>query len=295
MDAHFVIQGDICHSKSPSELETMADGYLVCENGKSAGIFAELPERYAHWPRIDHTGKLLLPGLVDLHMHAPQYAFRALGMDLELLDWLGAHTFPEEAKYADPDYARKAYSALVSDLKRGPNTRICLFATIHAPATLLLMDMLEESGLPCFVGKVNMDRNAPDSLQEDSAEASIEATRGWLSTVEGRYRNIRPILTPRFIPACSDALMRGLRNLQKEYNLPLQSHLSENPGEVAWVRELCPESAGYGDAYARYGLFGEDVPTIMAHCVWSEDAEIELLRARGVFVAHCPQSNRRSI
>jgi guanine deaminase len=157
------------------------------------------------------------------------------------------------------------------------------------------MDLLEESGLVSFVGKVNMDRNCPENLREaepgkTGAEASLTATREWLEQC-GAYQNTRPILTPRFIPSCSDELFRGLAELQKEQALPFQSHLSEQKKEIAWVRELCPESESYGGAYARWGLLGGEVPTIMAHCVWSDDDEMHLLAERGVFVAHCPQSN----
>ncbi len=240
---------------------------------------------------MDRRGRLIVPGLCDLHMHAPQYAFRALGMDLELLDWLNTRTFPEEAKYADAAYARAAYDMFVRDLQRGPNTRACLFATIHTRATVMLMEMLERSGLVTLVGRVNMDRNGGENLCEAGARESAADTRLWLAEIAGRFKNTGPILTPRFIPSCSDELMRELAVIQRETGLPVQSHLSENPGEVAWVAELCPDSAGYADAYLRRGLFGGDAPTVMAHCVWSDDAEIELLRSRGVFVAHCPQSN----
>jgi guanine deaminase len=218
-------------------------------------------------------------------------------MDLELLDWLSSRAFPEEAKYNDLAYARKAYSLLVEHLKSGSNTRIVFFATLHVPATMLLMDLLEESGLVSMVGKVNMDRNSPESLREESADASLNATREWLEKCAGRnYRNTKPILTPRFIPSCSDDLMRGLCALRKEFNLPVQSHLSENRSEIEWVRKLCPSSAGYGAAYNEFGLFGSEgteagSPTVMAHCVWSDENEIKLMAKQGVFAAHCPQSN----
>ena len=100
---------DSCYRRGPTSPRTRADGYLVCKDGKSKGVFKRLPERYADLPVCDYRGKLIIPGLCDLHMHAPQYAFRGLGMDLELLDWLSTRTFPEEAKYADPIYARTAY------------------------------------------------------------------------------------------------------------------------------------------------------------------------------------------
>ncbi|MDR0623526.1 MAG: amidohydrolase family protein [Treponema sp.] len=283
----FVLKGHICYSENPRALKTLEEGFLVCRDGKSGGVFSRLPEEYASLPQTDYGGKLIIPGLTDLHTHAPQYGFRALGMDLELLEWLETRTFPEEARYRDIEYARRAYTLLVEELKKGPNTRFCFFATIHVPAAILLMDLLEKSGLVSFVGKVNMDRNCPENLRETD---SLAATREWLERC-GTYRNTRPILTPRFIPSCGDELLRGLAEIQKAYRLPLQSHLSENKQEIAWVRELCPESAGYGDAYARRDLFGGDVPTVMAHCVWSDADEIQLLAKRGVFAAHCPQSN----
>lgn len=287
----FALKGDICYSLDQKTLHTVRDGYLVCEDGLSHGVFDTLPERYAGVPLTDCSGMLILPGLCDLHMHAPQYAFRGLGMDLELLEWLNTRAFPEESKYIDIEYARRAYARVVEDLRRGPNTRVSMFATLHRPATVLLMEMLEGSGLVTMVGKVNTDRNASDILCETCAAESDSETRCWLEEVAGRFVNTRPILTPRFIPSCSDDLMRRLAAAQREYGLPVQSHLSENPREVAWVAELCPGSTCYGDAYLRYGLFGGEVPTVMAHCVWSGDVEIELLRERGVFVAHCPQSN----
>jgi guanine deaminase len=291
----FILKGDICYSENSGALKTLQGGFLVCLNGKSAGAFPRPPGEYAALPLLDYTGKLIIPGLVDLHVHAPQYGFRALGMDLELLEWLENRTFPEEARYRDIEYARRAYTLLVEDLKKGPNTRFCFFATIHVPAVILLMDLLEESGLVSFAGKVNMDRNCPENLREaepgkTAAEASLNATREWLELC-GKYQNVRPILTPRFIPSCSDDLFRGLAEIQKEYALPFQSHLSENKKEIAWVKELCPESENYGGAYKRRHLFGGDVPTIMAHCVWSDEDEIQLLAKQQVFAAHCPQSN----
>ncbi len=167
-------------------------------------------------------------------------------MDLELLDWLNTITFPQEAKYADLSYAKKAYSIFVDDLKHSFTTRACIFATLHRPATELLMDMLEESGLTTMVGKVNMDRNGAPELQEKSAQASAQDTRQWLEEIKGRYDHTYPILTPRFTPSCTDELMTELGKIQREYHIPIQSHLSENFGEIAWVKELCPTSRFYG-------------------------------------------------
>ena len=292
----FVIQGDICWSKNPSAIETMPDSFLVCIEGKSAGVFSQLPDQYADLPVTDYRGRLVIPGLVDLHTHAPQFAIRGMGMGLELFDWLSLHVYPEEAKYRDLAYAHKAYSLFVDHIKRGPNTRIVAFATAHVPATMILMNLLEESGLVSMTGKVNMDRNSPDDLREESAADSLCATIEWIELcVTHKYKNTTPILTPRFIPSCSDELMHGLGALRREMKLPVQSHLCENQKEVAWVRELCPASEGYGAAYRDFDLFGSapenSAPTVMAHCVWSDESEMALMAQRGVFAAHCPQSN----
>ncbi len=286
----FVLRGDLCDSQDPRHLRGLRDGYLVCLDGLCAGRFSVLPEKYAGLPLVDCRGMLVLPGLTDLHVHAPQYTFRGLWMDLELLDWLQAHTFPEEARYADLAYARAAYRRFVDGVRRSPNTRCCVFATVHRPATLALMDLLEDSGLVAAVGKVNMDRDCPEGLREET-HASIAETRRWLEETAGHYRNVTPILTPRFIPSCTTPLTQALGELAAEAGLPVQSHLSENRSEVQLVGHLRPDAAFYGEAYDRDGLFGSNGKAIMAHCVLSSQAEIDLMRERGVFVAHCPQSN----
>lgn len=212
-------------------------------------------------------------------------------MDLELIDWLNTYTFPEEAKYGDLKYASAAYRIFADDLKRSATTRANIFATIHPQSTEILMDLLEEIGIKAMVGKVNMNRNAPDGLCEKDSKTAVAATRAWIDRTQGRYKNIKPILTPRFVPSCTDELMEQLGVLAREYGLPVQSHLSENLGEIAWVQELCPDTTFYGEAYERYGLFGGETRTVMAHCVHCPPEETALLKERGVFVAHCPQSN----
>ena len=288
----FVLKGDLCYSVDRYTTAGVPDGWLVCVDGVWEGVFRALPERYAGLPLLDYTGKLVIPGLVDLHVHAPQYTFRGLGLDLELLDWLDQRAFPEEARYADVDYAAAAYRRFVEEMRRGPNTRACVFATRHVPATEELMDQLEASGLITMVGKVNMDRNAPEALRESSAADSLRDTAAWLEETRGKYRRTRPILTPRFIPSCTDELLSGLGELRRAWELPVQSHLSENRGEVEWVQQLCPWSSCYGDAYDHFGLFGGALGgTIMAHCVLSGEEEIARMKERDVTVAHCPQSN----
>lgn len=291
MKQSFILKGNICYSASKEELICRRDSYLVCVNGISQGVFSEVPEEFKELELVDYGDALIVPGMTDLHVHAPQYTFRGTGMDLELLQWLDTYTFPEEAKYEDLDYADKAYDIFVDDLKQSATTRAVLFATRHTDATVLLMDKLEESGLKTYVGKVNMDRNSCDSLSEMTAENSLEATRNWLEAAFSKYESTKPILTPRFIPSCSDALMEGLSQFREEYHLPVQSHLSENPSEIEWVKELCPWSSCYGDAYDKFHMFGGDTNCVMAHCVYSKEEELKLLKQGNVYVAHCPQSN----
>ena len=297
MKNSFVIKGNICYTKNSHELDLHEQAFVVCVNGLSKGVFETLPEEYLDLPLYDYGDSLIFPGMVDLHVHAPQYAFRGMCMDLELMDWLNRYTFPEEEKYEDLEYAEKAYGMFVDAMKNGATTRSCIFATRHRYATELLMKLMEESGLVSYVGKVNMDREASEALTEESADISAYTTFGWINATKDKFKNTKPILTPRFIPCCTDKLMEELREIQMAYGIPVQSHLSESPGEIDFVKFLRPNNDFYGDSYNEYDLFGKnddintDVKTVMAHCVWSTDEEVELMRKNGVYVAHCPASN----
>lgn len=287
----FALKGDICYSKNVSELETMEQGFLVCKNGLVEGVYQKLPEEYRQIAVKDCGRQLIIPGLTDLHMHAPQYTYRGLHMDLELLDWLENYTFPAEAKYENPEYALKTYQGFVDRMVKSATTRACIFATIHTEATLILMELLEKAGLHTMVGKVNMDRNSPDYLREKSVKQAAADTRYWIEEAKKRFQNTIPILTPRFTPSCSDELMEELKKLQTEFQVPFQSHLSENRGEIEWVKELCPYAKYYGQAYSHFGLFGGDCPTVMAHCIYSCEEEIRDMKEQGVYIAHSPESN----
>lgn len=287
----FILRGNIIYSKSLTEFEICEHGYLVCREGQVEGVYQTLPFKLGGNPIHDYGDCLIIPGLVDLHIHAPQYSFRGLGMDMELLEWLETNTFPEEARYESLEYAQKAYRIFSDNMRKSATTRACIFGTVHRDATLLLMDLMEKTGLDTMVGKVNMDRNCPDYIIEETEESAGETLEWIRDVLHRKYKNTQPILTPRFIPSCTDELMEELKKLQIRYGLPLQSHLSENKGEIAWVRELCPWAEFYGDAYDRFGLFGADCPTVMAHCVYSGEQEIERMKENGVFIAHCPESN----
>ena len=288
---NFILKGNICYSKNLKEISVHKSSYVVCSDKTCAGVFDSLPLQYRQYPIFDYQDRLIIPGLVDLHIHAPQYAYRGLGMDLELIQWLEQQAFSEEAKYSDEEYAKKAYSIFCDQMKKSATTRACVFSTIHKDTTKILMQLMENSGLITFIGKVNMDQNAPDILREKSADKSYQDTVNWLNEIKGKFKNTFPILTPRFVPSCSKELFEKLGEIQKRYLIPVQSHLSENPDEIKWVKELYQDSKFYGDVYDSYALFGNGVKTVMAHCIYSTDEEIEKIKDNCVFIAHCPASN----
>lgn len=288
----FILKGHICHTPEKDQLEIRENAYAVCEDGVCRGVFEEVPERFGGAEIIDCTGKLIIPGLADLHIHAPQFTYRGTGMDYELLDWLDRVTFPEEIRYADAGYAAKAYGIFAGEMKKSATARAVIFGTIHTEATLILAECMERSGLASFVGKVSMDRGAPPRMMEQDAVSAADAERRFITECAKRgYRRTKPIVTPRFVPSCSDELMALLGWIRDEYSLPVQSHLSESPEEVELVRKVAPDAAFYGDAYDRFGLFGRGRNTVMAHCVWSVPEEVRRILENGVWIAHCPASN----
>ena len=288
----FVLKGNICYSISPDKLRTVKNGCVVCADGMSMGAFEELPNEYRSLPLKDCGNRMIIPGLTDLHVHAPQYPFCGMGMDLELLEWLDKQAFPEEEKYAHISYAKKAYKKFVGDLTKSVTTRACVFATIHKASALLLMEMLEKSGLVSYVGKVSMNRNCPEKLCESRPEKCLDE---WLESAL-RFKNTKPIITPRFIPSCTDELLDYLADARDRHDLPVQSHICENQSETELVKQLCPAAESYADAYDMHGLFGRSktgkkYKTVMAHCVYPEKSEIRKMLDNEVFIAHCPASN----
>jgi guanine deaminase len=290
MGKSFAVKGNVIYTKTKTQFTSVSHGYIVCENGVVTDVYEELPVRYKDIDFIDYGDHIIIPGLTDLHVHAPQFAYRGLGMDLELLPWLETYAFKEEAKYSSEEYAHSAYQAFCAALKKSATTHASIFATLHVNATRILMDLLEETGLVTCVGNVNMDRNSPDYLVQTTQE-SITDTELWLQSVLNHYQRTKPILTPRFVPSCTGELMAAIGKMALEYGVSVQSHLSENKAEIEWVQKLHPACSSYSNVYDQYGLFGRSVPTIMAHCVYPREEELDLIRENGVYIAHCPGSN----
>ena len=281
------LKGNIIEALSPDILGIHPTSYLVLEDGLVTGIFPDLPHNMAEASVTDFGDALILQSFADMHLHGPQYEFIGTGMDRPLLEWLETYAFPTETRYADTAYARKMYRTLARDLIQNGTTRVAMFSSLHTDSTLILMDELEKAGVTGYVGKVNMDRNAPPYLCETTEESKKETLR-WLEECK-RFTLVKPILTPRFAPSCSSELLTFLGKLKVERNLPVQSHLSENLGEIALVSQLFPDCPQYWEVYDKYGLF--DSKTLMAHCVHSDARERAAMKLRGVHPVHCASSN----
>lgn len=312
-----VIRGDIVFTQKPGYFTVLEDGCVVVgDDGRVAKVARSLddltlhghyvlgecippaggwttPPVPPHWepgPQVvDRRGCLVIPSFVDLHVHAPQYPMSGLGLDMELLQWLRSTTFPTESRFADDEVAETWYRRFVRRMWRVGTLRFSAFATLHTGATQLLMRLCQEAGLRPVIGKVNMDRNAPEDLRERTSD-SLDGTRLIAETSSTETPDVGYIVTPRFVPATTPKLMEGLGEIVRRFGLPVQSHLDENRSEVDWVRELHPDIPTYAEVYDRFGLMPEG-RTIMAHCIWMTDSERELLRERRVWAAHCPQSN----
>lgn len=282
-----ILHGHIVHTPKLGSLEIIENGYMKIQDGKIDAIAPTLPQEWSGLPIRDYTDKLIMQSFSDMHLHAPQYPMLGMGMDLPLLDWLNTYTFKTEARFADTNYARSVYRKLAKELIDNGTTRVVAFGSLHVEATLALMEEFENAGITGFVGKVNMDRNGSPDLQEDT-ETSIRDTERWLSECAS-FTHIKPILTPRFTPSCSNALMAALGQMAKDAHLRVQSHLSENTSEIAWVGELHPDTTQYWESYDKYGLFGSH--SVMAHCVHSNERERKAIKDHNVVVAHCPDSN----
>ena len=284
-----ILRGNIIWAAAPDRLEVRRRACLVSHGETVAGVWDDLPPEYAGAPVEDWGEAVIIPAFCDLHIHAPQLPNRGIGYDRQLLDWLDRYTFPLEARYGDIDFAQRVWKAFLNRLWAGGTLRFSAFATVHKAAAWRLMELTEQSGLRGLVGKVNMDRNAPDSLLEDT-DASLADTEELICRAREELGHVGFILTPRFVPSTTERMMDGLGALGEKYGLPVQSHLAENPGEVAWVRQLHPEAGSYTQVYADHGLLRRD-QTIMAHCIHLSEEERAILKERGVTLAHCPVSN----
>ena len=282
-----ILKGHIVQSLSLSKVKIIKDGFIrLDKDGNVLEVGETIPEDSKD-EVIDYGDKLIMQSFCDMHLHAPQYPMVGMGMDLPLIEWLNTHTFKTESAFKDVSYARDVYKKLAKALIDNGTTRVAMFSSLHEEATIVLMEELEKAGVTGYVGKVNMDRNSPDYLIE-TTEESEKNTLKFLDDAK-KFKNLKPILTPRFTPSCTNELMEWLGQLAKKENLPVQSHLSENIDEGKWVRRLDPKSTHYFQSYLKHGLWKDK--TLMAHCVHSDRRERKSIKDNGVYVVHCADSN----
>lgn len=282
-----LIHADIVYSEDRAHLAVHPDSYIAVEKGNVKGIWPVIPEEYRNVPVTDHSGGVLIPAFSDLHVHAPQYLNRGLEMDLLLEDWLSKCTFPLEAKYADPGFAKLVYDAFVDDMLANGTMHACVYGTIHSEATSYLIERMDKAGIKGFVGKINMDRSAPEDLLED-AEESVRETEALLEKYSGN-KNTKPILTPRFAPTCTGKLLYDLGNLGKKYGVGMQTHLVESLWEAEQARVLFPECSCDTEIYEKAGLMNNG-PVIGGHFIFPSEDDIRIMQKYDSYAVQCPDA-----
>ncbi|CAO3607576.1 unnamed protein product [Cunninghamella blakesleeana] len=303
-----IIYGTLVHTPTKGQLEILKNTLLVTnKEGVIIHLKPQLPKEeitlflkqhelliYKEKVRYLTGTQFLLPGFIDTHIHAPQYPFTGTCTDLPLTEWLNKYTFPCEQKFQDTVWAKNIYKALVKRLLRNGTTTAVYFASIHLEATQILADITLSLGQRAFVGLVSMDRNAPDNYV-DTTETALTKIETFINycqqkgDVTTKRRLLTPIITPRFIPTCTIPLLKGLGDLAKKYNVPIQSHISESLDEIAFVKHLHPDLGTDTDIFDDCGLLTNQ--TIMAHGVHLSDQDVSILVERGSGVAVCPLSN----
>jgi guanine deaminase len=267
----------------------ISDGLMVVENGcvKALGDYESLKDQYAAIPTTHYPGKLIMPGLIDLHLHLPQTEMIAAYGE-QLLEWLENYTFPTEQKFRDQAYASQVARVFIDELLRNGTTTAVVLAAVYPESVEAFFEIAGRRNLRMIAGKVMMDRHAPEALM-DSAESSYADSK---ALIEKWHKNGRLLyaITPRFAPTSTEAQLQLAGQLWQEFpDAYMHTHLSENVNEIAWVRELFPDAAGYLDVYDRANLVGKR--SIFAHCIHLTDAEFERLSRAGAAIAFCPTSN----
>ncbi|WP_342577387.1 guanine deaminase [Psychrobacillus sp. FSL K6-2843] len=298
-----VFQGTAFTSSTPKEVKILKDN-LFCINGE--GLIERIvspanPEYQAildiylhkeNFHRLEE-GQYILPGFVDLHVHAPQWAQAGTALDLPLYDWLNSYTFPIESKFADLNFAKNVYEEVVNTLLANGTTTALYFATVHKEASILLAEICAQKGQRGLVGKVVMDNpdQTPNYYRDANTQTALTDTEDFIIAVkelgEKTKQGVYPVVTPRFIPSCTNEALKGLGELAVKYDTHIQSHCSESDWEHGYVQDRFQKN----DAHALhdFGLLTEK--SVMAHCNFLDDADADLFAQTGTAVAHCPVSN----
>src|SRR3954451_23145305 len=289
-----IIRARIAHTpRAPfageDALETFDDGALAFREGTilACGAWADVRRAHAEAEVLDRRDCVLLPGLVDTHVHYPQIAVIG-AMGLELLDWLAQRTLPEEARMADAAHARLTARRFVRGLAANGTTTALVFGSHFPAAQEALFEEAEERGLRIASGLVVSDRNLRPDL-EVTPEVAYRESRALIERWHRRGR-LRYAVTPRFSVSCTEPMLDACRELLEETPDALfTSHVNENPSEIAFVAELFPGTRDYVDTYEQAGLLHDR--SVLAHNVHVSDDELRRLAAARTSIAHCPSSN----
>lgn len=279
----------LLHSPHRGHIERVEDALVSVSD---TGEIVEIGAGHEATDAMDLRGQgLLLPGFVDLHIHAPQFPQLGAALDVPLEEWLFKYTFPLEARYADLAFATEVYERLVHRLLSCGTTTAVYFATIHGPASLKLAETCLALGQRAWVGRVAMDLagGCPDYYRDRDAQTAVADTASFINAVRALPGNhlVEPVITPRFIPACSDAALQGLGDLAAKTGAPVQTHCSESDWEHSFVEARMgkTDTAALDD----FGLLTRRC--VLAHAGHITDADMTLIADRGAGIAHCPLSN----
>ncbi|KAK7048520.1 guanine deaminase, partial [Favolaschia claudopus] len=297
------IRGTFLHTPNLGDLDILHDYLLVTDRlgiivHFQSALLPESQKLLESWSShclVLPSGTFLVPSFVDLHLHAAQFLYQGNGLHLPLMEWLNEYAFKAEERLdADPSLARRVYSRLARRLIQNGTGAVLLFGTINEETNLILAQVMQAAGLRAFVGKLSMDISSRPSYKEESAQTALEAARSFVDKCHGltshmpaHKRTVEPVLTPRFVPTCSDELLVGLGKMSANEDLKIQSHLAEALDQVQFVRT--ERGAEDMDIFDRSGLLTSR--TIQAHCTFLDVPCFKHIYSRGTAVAHCPLSN----
>lgn len=266
-----------------------SDGGVLIEGAqiKAVGRADDLRKAHPQATVQDYGDRLICPGFVDAHVHYPQTAIIA-SWGKRLIDWLNSYTFPEEMRLSDPAYARDIAGRYLDLTLANGTTTVCSFATIAPTSVDAIFDAAAERGQRIVAGKTCMDRNAPDGLR-DTAQSAYDDSKMLIDRWHGKGRASYAI-TPRFTPTSTPEQLAALGALWTERpDCLMQTHLSEQIDEIAWVQDLVPHARDYLDTYEEHGLVRDRA--VFGHAIHLTPREIDRLADSGASVVHCPTSN----
>jgi guanine deaminase len=283
-------KGTIINPVSRLKTEVIPDAALVVDEGRILAVlpFTEAVRAYPDHELVDLSGRYLAPGFIDVHLHAPQVNQRAR-YGASLMEWLTRYIFKAEEEFGDLRTADRGIRMGLNEMIRNGTTTAVMYSSHHREATDLLFTRAAESGIRAFIGKVLMDFNLTGPAEETTEAAireSLELRDKWDGHDRGR---LQYVFTPRFAPVCSPDLLRELGRLNRSETIRIQSHLAENPAEIAEALDIHHGHASYTEIYEKAGILGPR--TIMAHCIHMSEREFGILKETGTRIAHCPSSN----